>query len=116
MSFRLRDLFSPVHSGPEFIDPRKWDFRDGQLGPARAVDKVDIAQLKAWDRGSADIGEILFEIVGATGHVEECEAMQFLPRRGGVAGQRHFVDARTVRQLGQIQISLMPVNTKLLAR
>ena len=106
MAFRLRDLFSLVHSGPELIDPGEWDFRDCQLGPAGTVDEVDIPQLKAGNRRRANVGQILFEIVGAAGHVEEREAVQFLPGRGGVAGQRHFVDARTIRQLGQIQILL----------
>ena len=82
------------------------DFRHRQPFAVAGVDEIHIPQLKAGDRLRAHIVQILLEIVGAAGHVEERQPAQFFARRDGIAGQRHLVDARAIWQLREVQIFL----------
>ena len=113
MTLGLRDLFAFIHSRAELVDPGKGNLRDGQALAAGRVDEVDITQLIAGDRRGPDVVQILFEIISASGHVKEAQAAQFLPRYGGVAGQRHFMDARAVREHSQVRVFLDPREDKI---
>ena len=106
MARRLRDLFALVHSSTQLINFGERDFRHGQPFAAFGVDEVHIPQLEAGNGLRTHILKILLEIVGAAGHIEERQPTQLPSRRGGIAGQCHFMDARTVRQLGKVQIFL----------
>ena len=106
MTFRLRDLFALVHSGPKLVDLGERDFRDGQAFAGLGINEVHIPKLEAGNRLRAHIVEVLIEIVGSTSHIEEGKTAQFFARRGGIAGQRHLMDARTIGQFSEVQILL----------
>ena len=106
VTFRLCDLFTLIHTSSKLIDSGERNLRDGELFSVLGIDEVHIPKLKAGNRLRAYIVEVLIEIIGAASHIEESKAAQFFARRGGIAGQRHLMDACTVRQLGKIQVFL----------
>ena len=106
MARSQRDLFSLVHARSHLIDSGEWYLGHGQALSIARVNEIHIPQLETWNGLCAHIIQVFLEIVGAAGHVKECQTTQLLARRGGVAGQRHFVYARAVGQFGKVQIFL----------
>ena len=63
MALGERNFLAFIHSRADFVNFGEWDFRHGEPFAAFRVDEIDIPQLKAGNRGRADICEILAKIL-----------------------------------------------------